>query len=440
MGVASGLSAQLGMVAEVYTNEVQSFDLSTGAPPTGGTFTLTFEGATTAAIAWNAAAATVQAALELLPNIGAGGVVCGGGALPSSQVTVTFSGPPVAGRNVGPLTANLAALTGGTPAFDWSTTTPGAGYGDANTVTRFLPFVSESVKMDITDTKSEAMFPGEFSTRSTRLYSTRRKVEGDLELEFLSKGMGLLLENAFGLDTITTPTNGVLTRRHRFTLADQRNKSLTVQVGRPDSVGGAGNVRPFTWQGGKLNGATLKLDTDGILMASFPFVAQDEYTDVALAAASYAAGSKGFHAGQTITVTLNGISYCVRDFEFSLDNALSTDRDFLCGVTLRQPLNAALRVATMSMEVEFADLAAYNLYRNTTIVPVAFTIKGDLIESVTPDYFEQIDITGTTCRVRSDGPVVEGPDILTQNLEVEFLYDGTNSPVILDWFTQDTAV
>ncbi len=40
--------------------------------PTGGTFTLSFEGGTTGPIPYNATAAQVQAALEALPNIGPG--------------------------------------------------------------------------------------------------------------------------------------------------------------------------------------------------------------------------------------------------------------------------------------------------------------------------------------------------------------------------------
>ena len=48
-------------------NEVQ---LITLANHTGGTFTLTWNGQTTAAIAYNATAATVAAALKALSNIG----------------------------------------------------------------------------------------------------------------------------------------------------------------------------------------------------------------------------------------------------------------------------------------------------------------------------------------------------------------------------------
>ncbi len=52
-------------------NEQQQ--VSTGGA-TGGTFTLTFSGQTTTALAYNATAAQVQAALEALSNIAPGDV------------------------------------------------------------------------------------------------------------------------------------------------------------------------------------------------------------------------------------------------------------------------------------------------------------------------------------------------------------------------------
>lgn len=71
------------------TNEIQSL-VATGG--TAGDFTLTFDGETTAAIAYNANAAAVQAALEGLSNINPGDVVCAGGPLPGTAVTITFGG------------------------------------------------------------------------------------------------------------------------------------------------------------------------------------------------------------------------------------------------------------------------------------------------------------------------------------------------------------
>lgn len=104
------------------TNEVQTLTI-TGAP-SGGTFTITYDGQTTSAIAYNAAAAAVQSALEALSNIAVGDVTCGGGALPGTPVTITFGGS-LAGTDV-PLATTTSSLTGGSsPTVTIATTTAG---------------------------------------------------------------------------------------------------------------------------------------------------------------------------------------------------------------------------------------------------------------------------------------------------------------------------
>lgn len=92
------------------TNEVQI--LSLPSSPTGGTFTITYSGQTTGAIAYNANAATVEAALIALSNIGATDVACTGGALPGTPITITFQND-LGSQNVALMTANGASLTGG---------------------------------------------------------------------------------------------------------------------------------------------------------------------------------------------------------------------------------------------------------------------------------------------------------------------------------------
>ena len=104
-------------------NEVQTVTI-TGSP-TGGTFTLTYSGQTTAGIAYNATASAVQSALEALSNIGVGDVACAGGPLPGTPVTVTFQGA-LGSQNVALMTASSAGLTGGTsPAVTVTETTAG---------------------------------------------------------------------------------------------------------------------------------------------------------------------------------------------------------------------------------------------------------------------------------------------------------------------------
>lgn len=103
------------------TNEVQTITI-TGAP-TGGSFSLTFGGQTTAAIAYNATAATVQTALQGLSSIGAGNATVSGSA--GGPYTVTFVSA-LAATNVAQIVA-VGTFTGGTsPAITVVTTTGGA--------------------------------------------------------------------------------------------------------------------------------------------------------------------------------------------------------------------------------------------------------------------------------------------------------------------------
>lgn len=105
------------------SNEVQSIAVTGG--PTGGTYTLTYGGQTTAGIAYNATATQVRNALTALSSIGTGNVSCSGGPHPDSAVTVTFTGA-LAGTDVAQMTASGTGLTGGTsPDVTVSTVTPG---------------------------------------------------------------------------------------------------------------------------------------------------------------------------------------------------------------------------------------------------------------------------------------------------------------------------
>lgn len=100
-------------------------------PPTGGTFTLTYDGQTTGAIAYDASAATVDAALEALSNIGAGDVAVVLNA--ASDWTVEFTGA-LAGTNVPLMTGSGSSLTGG-GSITTATTTQGApGTNEVQTV------------------------------------------------------------------------------------------------------------------------------------------------------------------------------------------------------------------------------------------------------------------------------------------------------------------
>lgn len=98
------------------SNEVQTVTIT--GTPTGGTFTLTYDGQTTDPVAYNASAAAVKAALVAATNLTANDVTV---VLASFVYTVTFK----TGTNVPQMTA-AGSFTGGTsPAIAVATTTAG---------------------------------------------------------------------------------------------------------------------------------------------------------------------------------------------------------------------------------------------------------------------------------------------------------------------------
>jgi hypothetical protein len=105
------LSASIGTalgIEGVRANEVESIRVNA----TGGTFTITYAGNTTAPIAYNASAAEVQAALELLPGIAPGDITVVGGPGGEHPYTLLFGGK-LAETSIQPVTTDRSGLTGG---------------------------------------------------------------------------------------------------------------------------------------------------------------------------------------------------------------------------------------------------------------------------------------------------------------------------------------
>lgn len=121
------ISDVLALAAVTGTSDVQTIT-STG---TGGTFTITKDGATTGPIAFNATAATIQTALQALSTIGSGNVTCTGGPVSTTPVVCTFAAA-LANATETLMTVNNASLTGGTATIAHTTVgTPAYSLYDA---------------------------------------------------------------------------------------------------------------------------------------------------------------------------------------------------------------------------------------------------------------------------------------------------------------------
>lgn len=119
-GFAKALLA--GQALGGITNEQQTVTIT--GTPTGGTYTLSFNGEVTSTIVFNATAGAVLTALEALPSIEPGDVAVTGGPHPGTPIVVTFLGA-YAGQNVAMMIA-AGSFTGGTsPAIAVTQTIPG---------------------------------------------------------------------------------------------------------------------------------------------------------------------------------------------------------------------------------------------------------------------------------------------------------------------------
>lgn len=107
--IAGAVTTTTAGSASPATNEVQTITLTSGHVATGGTFTITYDGQTTSAIAYDADAATIDTALEALSNIGVGDVSVSGTL--NTGITVTFTGT-LAATNVAEMTVSFASTTG----------------------------------------------------------------------------------------------------------------------------------------------------------------------------------------------------------------------------------------------------------------------------------------------------------------------------------------
>ncbi len=126
--IEGGMEYKNAGVPGAGTSEVQT--LTIGGTPEGGSFKLGYEGQISGAIAWSATNATllasINAALDALATVGAGGIVATAGTLTDGIGTVTLTFGANLAKQVVPLVSVAAnSLTGTDPTLAVEETTPG---------------------------------------------------------------------------------------------------------------------------------------------------------------------------------------------------------------------------------------------------------------------------------------------------------------------------
>jgi len=152
----SAMSRQLEIDQAMPGNEVQQIAVNA----TGGTYTVSYAGQTTSAIAYNASAATLLAALEALSNIPNGSlrVTQTVAVSPAFTYTIEFGGS-LGETNVAAVTTGVGSLTGGTAAAVVTTPTAGAAVSSIALVpilpTQVSIYAFATAPASISDTTNE---------------------------------------------------------------------------------------------------------------------------------------------------------------------------------------------------------------------------------------------------------------------------------------------
>ncbi len=111
---ATAATVQAALLALASISAAGKQTVTISGSPTGGTFKLSYDGQTTSALAYNATATVVQTALRALGTIGGSNVTVSGSA--GGPYTVLFAGD-LATIRPATLAADSTGLTGGTPSI-----------------------------------------------------------------------------------------------------------------------------------------------------------------------------------------------------------------------------------------------------------------------------------------------------------------------------------
>jgi hypothetical protein len=307
-------------------------------------------------------------------------------------------------------------------------------YGTPVVVDRFWEFRRETINDDILRYHANQIGTGRFplSARSKSLYRGSR---GQVELVVLNKGFGLLLEHAIGQNTIT----GAGANKTHTIIPDAvalQGKSLTIQKGVPD-VTGAGTVRAFTYEGGKVTSWELKSALDQALALVLDLDFENVLTNTALATASYPTAQEMFVFTEG-AITLGGVAQSVRSFSIKGNNALHTDRRFMGGVK-KEPVANGFATITGQLECEFEDLTRYAAWKAGTILAnliLTFTLATVIPTTAVPFSFK---ITLPAIAYSGNTPQIGGPQVVMNPTPFEVLYDGTNPMITIEIVTSDTT-
>lgn len=311
-------------------------------------------------------------------------------------------------------------------------------YGTAVARTRWFEFLDESFNFVKNVKQGVGLRVGSRVARSGRRVVASAEGSGDLTIEAVTKGLGLLWQLGLGSGTSTLVSAGLY--QQVFTLGDAM-PSATIQKGIPRADG---TVDAYTFTGCMVESLTIDCPNADNVKVKTSWNAKDMTTATAYTAPSYATGPSVFtfahgavYSGALTAPTATALGSAatpvasIRSGSITIKHNLKTDRYNCGGGGRKEKPFAGVREISGSMVAEYADTAFRDAIVNDTSMTLVktFTSGADVLQVVIPD-------------VRFDGDIVKASlDLAMQELKWTGL-DGLTAaqPIWIVCRTADTAL
>lgn len=290
---------------------------------------------------------------------------------------------------------------------------PEVTYGTYAAPTRFYEMVSESLKYNIQRIESAGIRTGRRTQH--RWKAGTRSVTGDINMELVPQDLGLILAHLLG-DPVTTGSDPYT---HTFTGLDTiDDRSMTIQVGRPDE---SGTVRAFSYLGCKFTELQIAVKSGEFATSKLSVYGREEVTSETLASATYDSELEPFVFTEgSLSVASSVIE--VKSADYTINTNLAVDRHRV-GASGGKPKKALVNgLATISgtFVADFESLTNYNRYVNGTEAELELVFNAGADKQLT-----------ITSNVRFDGetPDVSGMELL--ELSMPFVATGTSDANVI---------
>lgn len=260
---------------------------------------------------------------------------------------------------------------------------------------------------------------------------------GSIQLDFLDKGMGTLLQSAGA--SVSGPTQEESTAAYTTTVTatdEAPSASYTVQIARPDVDG---NIVPFTHTGAVVTGWSVSQAMDAMLEVAFNFDWATLTTGTSEATPAYTAGSSVFDWSQA-AISLDGSPIAsVMSLSAEFNHAVKTNRRYLRNSSTKKlPLRNGVPEVTGTMNADFEEDGFYPAFVSGAILDdLVFTWTGSTIEGA---YDHVFSLTFPRVQWRGETPKVSYSDTGTQSVPFKVLWDGSSPLFAVTYTSTDTSL